>query len=464
MLNDLIKMNITQKIQRQLKLQNIIFYLLLVIVVVLLAQFSIKTNIRSDWTANSRHSLSDTTTHLLTQLDHAITIQAFISPSSEYRPALESLLSSYQSHNTQLKVYYINPDFSPDLVRGLKIQQQGEMVVSQGNIQQHVFDLSEQSLTNALISVSRQQQQWLVFIEGHGERSPLNAANYDLSVWGDQLKQKGFKFLPLNLVENNKIPNNATAVVIASPETTWLDGEIEIIRHYIANGGNLLWLAEPDSNQFLASLAEQLQLEFIPSIVIDPNAEQLGIKDPQFVLITDYANHPIGQASLGVTVFPLAVALEQTPNNHSDWQHLPLLTAQKNVWSETTLAKKDAEPPYVFDLGDDTKGPLNIGYLLTRTRENSENNTEQRIVVIGDGDFLSNTYLGNGSNLELGMAIMNWLAGDDDLIHIPVKTTIDNQLALNHTQSLFIGLGFLIVMPLLLLGIGLWLWWYRRRQ
>jgi ABC-type uncharacterized transport system involved in gliding motility auxiliary subunit len=464
MLNDSIKMNITQKIQRQLKLQNIIFYILVIIVVALLAQLSLKTNIRSDWTENNRHSLSDTTTNFLTQLDQTITIQAFISPSSEYRTALESLLASYQSHNSQLKVSYINPDFSPDLVRELKIQQQGEMVVARGNKQTHVFDLSEQSLTNALITVSRQQEQWLVFIEGHGERSPLNAANYNLSIWGDQLQQKGFKFLPLNLVENNEIPNNATAVVIASPESAWLDGEIDIIRNYIAKGGNLLWLAEPDSNQFLARLAEQLELEFIPRIVIDPNAQKLGINDPQFVLITDYANHPIGQATSGVTVFPQAVAIEQIPNDHVDWQYLPLLTTQANVWSETTLPLKGAEQPFVFNLGDDTQGPLNIGYLLSRTITKNEKNTEQRIAVIGDGDFLSNTYLGNGSNLELGMATMNWLAGDDALISIPVKTTLDNQLELNQTQSLVIGIGFLIAMPLLLLGIGLSLWWYRRRQ
>lgn len=451
-------MNITQNIKRQLKLQNIIFYVLMIMVVVLLAQLSLKTNIRSDWTANNRHSLSEATTGFLAQLDQAITIQAFISPSSEYRQALESLLSRYQSHNTQLNVRYINPDFSPELVRQHKIQQQGEMIVSRGDKQQHVFDLSEQSLTNALITVSRQQEQWLVFTEGHGERTPLNTANFNLSVWGEQLTQKGFKFLPLNLVENNKIPNNATAVVIASPQSAWLDGEIDIIKHYIENGGNLLWLAEPNSNPFLTSLAEALGLEFIPGVMIDPNAQQLGIDDPQFLLITDYANHSIGQATTGVTIFPQTAAINTIPNN-SDWQTLPLLTTQANAWSKT----ENNQQPFVFELGIDTAGPLNIGYLLTRMTEKSDHEKEQRIAIIGDGDFLSNTYLGNGSNLELGMAIMNWLAGDDELINIPVKTTRDNQLDLNDTQSLFIGLGFLIVMPLFLLGIGVWIWWYRRK-
>jgi ABC-type uncharacterized transport system involved in gliding motility auxiliary subunit len=452
-------MNITQKIKRQLKLQNIIFYLLLMIVVVLLAQLSLKTNIHSDWTANNRHSLSVTTGEFLAQLNKPITIQAFISPNSKYRPSLESILLRYQSMSTHLNVTIINPDFSPELVRQFKIQQQGEMVVSQGNKRQHVLDLSEQSLTNALITVSRQQQQWLVFTEGHGERSPFNTANFNLSVWAEQLTQKGFKFLSLNLIKDNTIPDNATTLVIASPESAWLDGEVDIIRHYIANGGNLLWLAEPNNNQFLTSLAEQLGLEFIPGVIIDPNTEKLNINDPQFLLITDYANHAIGQATTGVTIFPQAVAIESIAKN-SDWQSVALLKTAANVWSKTDQDQQ----PFVFDLGLDTAGPLNIGYLLTRSSDNSEQDKHQRIAIIGDGDFLSNTYLGNGSNLELGMAIMNWLAGDDDLINIPVKTTIGNQLDLNPTQSLFIGLGFLILMPLLLLSIGSSIWWYRRKQ
>ncbi|MBL1320995.1 MAG: Gldg family protein, partial [Methylophaga sp.] len=365
----------------------------------------------------------------------------------------------YQRHTDKIIVEYINPDFSPELVRSLKIQQQGEMVVSLGEKQQHVYDLSEQSLTNAIISVSRQQEQWLVFIEGHGERTPLNQANYNLSTWGEQLKQKGIRFRGLNLVEHSQIPENTAAVVIASPEQAWLEGEIQLIKNYINQGGNLLWLAEPDSYQHLNSLAEQLGIEFIPGTILDPNAELLGIDDPQFVLITNYANHPVGVATTGVTLFPQAVALVHHENNN-DWQTLPLLATQDNAWSETSSIDNQDAP--VFDLGNDTAGPLNLAYLLTRF--NDDNDAEQRIAVIGDGDFLSNTYIGNASNIELGVALINWLVEDDKLISIPLKTTLDNQLELSKMQSLVIGLGFLIAVPLLLLAIGFGLWWTRRRR
>ncbi len=457
-------MNINAKTQRQLTLQNVIFYVLAFLVIGLAAQFSLKTNIHSDWTANHRNSLSSATTQFLSELDKPINIKAFISESNEFKPALVTLLNRYLEHNDNLTIDFIDPDFSPDLVRQLKIQQQGEMVVSFDGKQQHVFDLSEQSLTNALIAVSRQKQQWLLFIEGHGERTPLNQANFNLSTWGETLKKKGFSLQSLNLIEHSAIPDNTAAIVIASPEIPWLEGEIAIIKNYISNGGNLLWLAEANNHHYLLPLAEQLGINFIPGTVIDPNTEVLGISDPRFVLITHYADHPISQATTSATLFPQAAAIEQTTD--SDWHYLPLLTTADNVWSDTQLDSSTLvnSPSAKFDSGVDTMGPLNLAYLMSRESNAAGQDKEQRIAVIGDSDFLSNSFIGNASNLELGLALANWLVQDDNLISIPVKTTIDNQLTLSQRQSLIIGLGFLVGLPLFLLSIGLYIWWQRRKR
>lgn len=432
-------MKISSKTHRLYRLQQVIFYILLLAAIVLLGKFTSQHDLHWDWTQNSRHTLSESSQEFLIQLSDAIDIKIFVSPSSEYRPAVEELINSYQVFSEQLNVSYINPDFSPDLVRELNIQQQGEIIVSKGDKVEHIYDLSEQSLTNALITVSRQQEQWLIFIEGHGERSPLNKANFNMSTWGQQLQQKGFKFQPLNLVEHSQIPSNAAAVIIASPEQAWLAGEIEIIKNYVQQGGNLFWLAEPNTNQHLTALAEQLDIEFVAGTVMDPNAELLGISDPQFVLVTDYANHPIGIATNSVTLFPQAVAMEQT-NVDSNWQHTALLTTQTNTWSETVT---DGSTSFTYDIDTDTAGPLSLGFLITRIHSSDEEK-EQRIAVIGDGDFISNTYIGNAANLDFSIAIVNWLVQDDEFIAIPVKTTLDSQLTLSKTQSLVIGLGFFL--------------------
>ena len=86
-------MKINSKTHRQLRIQNSVFYLLMIGLVILLAQLSIKTDTQIDLTANQRHSLSETTIRFLTQLDKPVTIKTFISETNELKPALTGLLS-----------------------------------------------------------------------------------------------------------------------------------------------------------------------------------------------------------------------------------------------------------------------------------------------------------------------------------------------------------------------------------
>jgi len=83
--------------------------------------------------------------------------------------------------------------------------------------------------------------------------------------------------------------------------------------------------------------------------------------------------------------------------------------------------------------------------------------------VIGDGDFLSNAFLGNGGNREFGQRVFDWLLGDDALIDLPDKGAPDRQLELTQTQLGVIGLAFLLVLPIVLSLAGAVIWWRRKR-
>jgi ABC-type uncharacterized transport system involved in gliding motility auxiliary subunit len=88
----------------------------------------------------------------------------------------------------------------------------------------------------------------------------------------------------------------------------------------------------------------------------------------------------------------------------------------------------------------------------------------QRVVVVADGDFASNSFLGLGGNLQLALNIVNWLSSDDVLIDIPARTAPDLSLQLSKTAIMLIGGGFLLLLPALLLGSGLFIWFRRRRR
>ncbi|MBI3546027.1 MAG: hypothetical protein HY081_05460 [Gammaproteobacteria bacterium] len=97
---------------------------------------------------------------------------------------------------------------------------------------------------------------------------------------------------------------------------------------------------------------------------------------------------------------------------------------------------------------------------LTRTQDKRE----QRIIVFGGGDFLANSYIANGGNLDLGMSVVNWLSQDDAYVNIPVKTARDRTLNLAHSSQIVIAVGFLIVLPLVLVSSGVFIWLRRRKR
>ncbi|KKM14487.1 hypothetical protein LCGC14_1705650, partial [marine sediment metagenome] len=372
--------------------------------------------------------------------------------------------SSYKGIYLSIDTDGFDPAFAPEKVRQFNIQQQGEIVIQKDSNSEHVFDLSEQSFTNALISVARKQHDWIIFISGHGERSIDDNSDFGLSTWHKNLQSKGFKIRSQNLIDSPQIPINTKLLVIASPEKPWLAGEINIIKQYLQNGGNILWLNDPSSSAFLRPLAEQLGIEFIPGTVLDPNAKMLGLDDPRFVLITDYANHPVGLAVKSVTLLAEGSAIQQLNETSKDeWHYTNLLNSQPDAWVESHRTDESTAKTQTFNEGKDVHGPVSLGMLIERAKpENTDK--FQRIAVIGDADFVANSYVGNVANLDLGMALINWLAEDDTFLSIPVKTSIGTQLTLSNTQSLIIGFGFLFVLPGVLLLIGFLLWWRRRRR
>ena len=102
-----------------------------------------------------------------------------------------------------------------------------------------------------------------------------------------------------------------------------------------------------------------------------------------------------------------------------------------------------------------------FAYALTRTVNEK---IQQRIVVVGDGDFLANAFIGNVGNLDMGLRMVNWLIHDDRFIDIPAKTAADKSLQLTQTAVAVIGFGFLIIIPLLLIGTGLFIWNKRKQR
>ena len=456
-------MEITKTTRNQLRLQNIIFIVLFSSIIGLLAWLSNKYYFDSDWTNNNRNTLSEVSIKLLEQIPAPIKITTFIPDGNlmSNRQYIKELVDKYQKYKNDITLEIINPDIAPDLVRKLKVTNYGEVVVEYQGRNEHITQLKEQTLTNTLQRLLRQGERRILFTSGHGERKPDGRANFDWNNFAEKLKKKGIATGLLKLNETPNIPDIA-AIIIASPQVDFLPGEVKIIIDYVKKGGNLIWLQEPGTSLFgLQSLADLLGINFFPGTIVDPTAQMMNINDPSFALITSYPSHAITRDFQYMSIFPKAVGIVHDSTNES-WLASPFLQTVARSWSETGILKGSID----YNADKDFVGPLTIGLALSRKedkKENRDNNiNNQRIIILGDGDFLSNTYLGNQGNLNIGHNIINWISNDDDFILIPSSNSADKQINISDLSGAIIGLLFLIVIPLALLISGTMIWYKRR--
>jgi ABC-type uncharacterized transport system involved in gliding motility auxiliary subunit len=457
-------MEINRKTRLQFRIQNLIFLVLFLAVIGLLAWLSQRYYFESDWTATERHTLSNTSVTVLSRIKGPVQFTAFAR--KQLQPAIEEFIAPYQKHKADITLDFINPDIEPDKTRAMGITVDGEMVISYQGRSEHVTNPNEETITNSLQRLLRSQEKKLVFLGGHGERRADGTANHDYSAFIRYLESKGIKAISLNLNEQPAIPSDTAVLVIAGPQIDYLSGEVDLIRAYLAQGGNLLWIHDPGSLYNLDALAADLHIHFVEGVIVDPTTQLLGISDPSFALVTRYTDHPITHDFGFMTLFPRASGIQFI--GQEEWTATHFLQTVDRSWAENGLMQGAVE----YNADQDISGPLAIGMTLTRpapAKEAAQENTtqktpEQRVVVLGDGDFLSNAYLGNQGNQDLGYNIINWISHDDNFIAIPVRTAPDTKLTMSETAWSVLGLFFLIILPLLLLGSGITIWLRRRKR
>ena len=457
-------MHVTRSSRRQLQLQNLMFVAGLLIFVGLLAWLSTRYSFDADWSSSGRNTLSIDSRQLLDEMPDPIHVTAFATENALVREHIGDLIGRYQRYKANVELTFVNPDAEPDRIRELGITLDGELLLAYQGRSEKVQSLSEQTLTNSLLRIARQKQRRVSFLSGHGERDPLGQANHDLGKFGQLLEQKGIVVDTLKLAETADIPADTNLLVIADPRVVLLPGEIQLVHRYLQAGGNLLWLVEPGAIAGLDPIAEALGIEFLPGTIVDATTQLFGIDNPAFALIPDYPMHPITREMTSLTLYPQASALDVSAPQ--EWQAEPLLTTLDRAWTEIGPISGTIR----FDEDSDERmGPLDIGFVFSRMKNkkdsgDGESSAEQRVIVIGDSDFLSNAYLGNGGNVELGLNLFNWLNHDDQFITVTARTASDVNLELGKTAQIIIGFGFLFGMPLLLLGSGVAIWWRRRNR
>jgi gliding motility-associatede transport system auxiliary component len=436
---------------------NTIVLSLAVLALVVVANFlGYRHHKRFDLTAEGLYSISEQTKKVVASLPKDVKVVYF---NKEENQQFSDLMREYKYAGPRLSYERIDPNQRPEMARQFKVRRMGDIVVAAGDRTETIGDTSEQAVTNAILKVTREKLKTVCFSEGHGEKSLSDTQREGYSIVEQRLKDENYQLKTVLLAREQQVPSECAELIVAGPKQSLTPPEAAMIGKYLDGGGKALLMLDPETDPQLGDVLKSWNIQASDNVVLDVSGMgQLVGAGPEAPLITEYGSHTITKDfGRTMSVFPLARAIKVTGGAGGS-NVTPLLTT-----SENSFAKDKITPGQQIKLepDKDQKGPLIIGAAASRSLDAKN---EARLVVIGDSDFAMNGAIRVPSfrNADLFLNSVNWLAEDEDLISIRPKSASNRSVTMSESQQRTFLLLSAALMPLAVIGSGIYIWWKRR--
>ena len=275
---------------------------------------------------------------------------------------------------------------------------------------------------------------------GNGERSAFrkDLQDYHLSLTEisdrDAMVSHGFDVVGSRL--DKSLPADTDILLIADPQEAYSAGELAQVGAYLQSGGNAVIAVEPSRRDRLTPLLQYLGIRLLPGKVYQSHEE---FSDE--VVFAEYAE------TVGGHGFVPSLHLEYSPV----------------LLNGTTAIKTDPGGPFAVAplLVSQTGQPLAV--LLTRDLHGRE----QRIVVVGDADFMSNGELRRKgvftNNDDFIADLFHWLSDGEYPVKIERPDFPDKRLLVDRRGITTFKIVFYAVLPTLIIVFSTLLLLRRRR-
>lgn len=435
-----------------------------------------------DLTEDKIYTLSDQTQQVLTGLSRDVRVYAFLRNTEPYYGAIQETLERYGSASSRLNFEMVDPLIDAQKAQKYGIQAEGaRVVVESGERRVQVKEISEESLTNAIVEVSNRVAKKVHYLMGHGE---LNLADGQEALGAkaflDAVSAEGHELVPLDWIQyatekmkrielgketysKLTMPPEVKVLVIAGAQRPLLKPEVEAIQDFLERGGRVLALLDPMVNIGLDPLFTEWGIQVDATVVVDPNPMGqmmgLGALTPLVVPVPE-EEHPITKG-LGVGVFHTTRTVRVIQEVPVGITALPLLQGGESAWGEAKLEDDTAEQT------EDDIYETTVAVISTKEHKNPSVDRvtdETRLLVLGDSDIATNQHISVQSNLDFLMNGLNFLIEDEGLLSIRPKTRQAGLLSITQKDFGRIQFFSLDVLPVLLIAFGLGIVTIRRQR
>jgi hypothetical protein len=261
----------------------------------------------------------------------------------------------------------------------------------------------------------------------------------------------------------HEVPSDAPAVAVVGPSKPFMPEEVDSLLRYVRGGGRLAVMVDPDVDHGLDPLLRAVGLRFAEGVVTSERQHFRRTQTPADranVFTNRYTAHPTvtmasRHSSRVATVFVRGGAVER----HEGADVLKGVHVVFPIKSGTDVwLDKDGN----FERDADTE-PTGQVHMMAAVAVPNPGGEEGRVVVVPDGNFVSDALIRNPGNGLVFGDIMQWLIGEEQIVG---DVASEEDVRIEHTRDedkmWFYATSF--GAPLPLLGFGVWTALRRRRQ
>lgn len=433
-------------------------------ILVLVNYLAARNQKRFDLTENKQYSLADATLSLLQGLDQPVKVTGFFL-GGQAGP-IEDLLESYDHAKPDMFDWEIvDPDKRPELAERYGVRQNATLVVERGEDRKTLANVNaatlEESLTNGILALTGSGKKTVCAVTGHGERD-LDDADSERGFGSAKraLEGENFAVQPLMLATLAEVPADCTLVLIAGPERPYFESEVKLLDAYLAKGGSLYAMVEPQYAGPLLGLLEKWGAAAHDDIIVDEvvrlfEGQQLGI---QPIVNTYDPEHPLTRGFAKQTIFTQArsIGAGTAPEGYAA---VELAKTSNNSWGETGVDELFKTGQVQVD-AKDRRGPVSVAVAVGP--QGAEREGKAKLVVFGDADFANNRFITAFFNGDFFLNAANWLTDQEKQISIRPKGPRASFVRLTDAQMQPIFYLAVLILPQLLLTVGIIIAWRRR--
>ncbi len=449
-------------------------------ILVLVAFIGQRHPVRLDLTESKRYSISEQSQKIVHSLEEDILIRAFYQEADPNRDRTRDLLETYRYHSNRLNYQFIDPDREPSLAKHYQIRNYGTLILEGFSKTQSITTADEESITNAILKLTQEQQKVVYFLTGHGEREINSVEKDGYSTAKSEIEKENFQVKTLNLLVDPRVPEDAALVVAANPQKPLLATELDALHQYVDRNGSIMFLLEPFADGGLLEFLKTYGIILESDIVVDTMSRVFGASD-LVPVITEYGFHKITDGFNIACFLPTTRSVFPAAQSPEAVDLTELASTSDYSWADTDFRFGQSEPPE-FEQGKDKQGPITVAVVAAITPNTPDNDKESnqqsdskspesehspgqaQLAVFGDSDFASNTYFSLQGNSDFFLNAISFLAQQENLISIERPKVKSAPLTLSHSQGKLLFWIGLLLMPMVVLVSGLGVFSMRRKR